>query len=59
MAEYEGTKIQDIDTIPPEVTLEEAKFLVVTSTGQYLVSFNNLVKQISDKINQSTTSVGA
>lgn len=48
--EYQGTKLQDIDTITDVKTIESAKILIITTDNQYLVSFQDLVNILKAKV---------
>lgn len=48
--EYQGTKLQDIDTITDVATIEKAKILIITTDNQYLVSFQDLVNILKAKV---------
>lgn len=48
--EYQGTKLQDIDTITDIGTIESAKILIITADNQYLVSFQDLVNILKAKV---------
>lgn len=48
--EYQGTKLQDINTITDVATIEKSKILIITANNQYLVSFQDLVNILKVKV---------
>lgn len=50
MAEYEGRKLQEIAELPPEVSINNAKVLVILEDNQYLVSMQTLAQRIKEMI---------
>lgn len=49
---YEGTKINDISTVPPELDLEDASVLVVTRNNQFLLPMADLITYLKTQINE-------
>ncbi len=44
MANYEGTKLQDLEKVVDPARLVDAKLLIVTADNQYLITIEQLKK---------------
>lgn len=52
MADYEGTKLQDITPLVDSDLLENSKVLIITDDNQYLVSMQTLVEYVKRKVGE-------
>lgn len=46
-SEYQGTKLQEFETMLTDSVIEKSKILIITDDNQFLISFDKLVEIIN------------